>query len=76
MQIQNFKFNTGVQHPLPKSGKLIQFIRYVHGKLITSDEDDIAEIIPYPKRKHGGKIIYKNGTMDFYYNIWPITIIL
>lgn len=69
----HFKFDTGGTHALPKSRVLIQFTRYVHGNLITSNLDDILKIEPYPKR-NGGKIHYKNGSTDFFYKIWPLYI--
>lgn len=74
-QFKPFKFDTGGTYPLPKSGKLIQYTRYLHGNLITSSFEDIKQITYNPIR-NGGQILFNNGAKDIFYKIWPIEILI
>ena len=71
----NFTFPSTSQKPIELPHILVQFIRYQKGNLITVNYNDIQEIIPYPKRKSGGNIIFKNGAKDIYYNVWSLTLV-
>ena len=74
-KIGNFEFDTHNQRPLKLPETLIQYTRYLRGNLITVYASEIEKIVPYPKKKRGGNIIFKNGAKDIYYGIWPLTLV-
>ena len=72
---EQFDFDTGRNMPLPKDGRILCYTRYQNGNLCYTEMNKIKHFIPRPINR-GGQIIFKNGAIDQYHRLWPLTLFI